>query len=64
MTSHDKYKDWIQKERNGFWYNTITHESTIWHPQVIEIAAPLYQKTYKWCRDAADARNKRNKNKE
>lgn len=62
MTPHDTYKEWIQKERNGFWTNTITGESTIWHPQTLEIAGPLYQKAYKWCRSAADARNKRSKN--
>lgn len=52
------YKDWIQKERNGFWTNTKTCESTVWHPMTIEIAGPLYAKASKWCRDASDARNK------
>jgi hypothetical protein len=60
---HDTYKNWIQKERNGFWTNQDTGESTIWHPMTIEIAEPLYQKASKWCRKAADDRNKRTKDK-
>lgn len=58
-----KYKDWIQKERNGFWTNTKTGESTIWHPAVFEIAAPLYDRADTWCRKAAKDRNNRSKNK-
>ena len=53
------YKDWIQKERNGFWINTKTGESTIWHPAVFEIAGPLYKKTYAWCHKAATDMNKK-----
>lgn len=58
MKPHDTYKDWIQKERNGFWTNTITNESTIWHPMTIEITGPLYKESAEWCRKVSDARNK------
>lgn len=58
---HDTYKDWTQKERNGFWTNTKTGESTIWHPQTLEIAGPLYSKARDWCHKAASNRNKRTK---
>lgn len=58
---YDTYKDWTQKERNGFWTNTKTGESTIWHPAALEIAGPLYAKSYKWCSEAASARNKKMK---
>lgn len=61
MKPHSTYKTWIQKERNGFWVNTETGESSIWHPQVIEIAGPLYAKASAWCRKASDDRNKRTK---
>lgn len=57
------YKHWIQAERAGFWTNTLTGESTIWHPMAIEIGSPLYKRASKWCRDAADSHNKRAKGK-
>lgn len=60
---HDTYKDWYQKERNGFWFNSITGEESIWHPMCLEIAGPTYSKARNWCEKAASDRNKRNKPK-
>ena len=63
MEPYAKHGDWIQKERNGFWKNTVTGESTIWHPVALSIGGETYNKASKWCRKAADDRNKRTKDK-
>lgn len=41
-----RYKDWIQKERNGFWVNEKTKQETLFHPQAIEIGEHVW-KAYK-----------------
>jgi hypothetical protein len=58
-TIAEKYKYIVKK--GNYYINTITGESSIWHPAAIEIGGYAYKKAYKWCHDAASARNKRSK---
>lgn len=58
-----QHGDWIQKERNGFWFNTKTNQESVFHPMALEIGGTLYAKGKKWCDKATSDRNKRTKDK-
>ena len=55
--SEVSYKEWVCV--NGWWKNPRTKEESLFHPKAVEIGSAQYSKARKWCRDAADAHNKR-----